>query len=218
MEGAVGLEDRYYTVEEWLSLEEELDTKFEYLDGQLYDVRAMAGGTIPHGRACANVNRHLANAVSAKRGGGCFTYTSEIKVEVPRHRRYYYPDASIRCGKEEPGKAKGSYVNPTVIVEVVSESSYRRDLGHKFRHYRSLASLRDYVLVFLDEAAVTVYSRERAEDNMVMAVYYGLDQEIRIPSLDVSVAACDLYESVEFPKLAAVVQHPSTPQNENSGE
>ena len=205
---------RLFTEDEWIALEEELETRFEYLDGHLYDVWAMAGGTIPHSRACANVSRHLGNAVGAK-GKGCFTYNSEVKVQVREHRRYYYPDASVRCGEEEPGNKTGSYRNPTVIVEVVSESSYHRDTVTKFAHYPTLPSLRDYVLVFLREPAVQVYSRSGPTEKMAATSYFGLDDRVRLPSLDVYVAMSELYDEVPFPPEAKVVDHPNRDRDDD---
>ena len=199
MEATIAPERRYYTEDEWIALEEELDTKFDYLDGYLYDVRAMAGGTMPHGRACSNVSRHLGNGAAA-RGTGCFTYNSEIKVHVEKHNRYYYPDASVRCGEEEPGGKAGSYKNPRVIVEVVSASSVYRDTVSKFKHYTALKSLRDYVLVYLNEPIVHVFSRQSHKQIMSVTAYDGLDASVYLPSLDLHVAMADLYAEVDFPE------------------
>ena len=208
MDAAIAPEHRYYSEEEWVALEEELDTKFEYLDGHLYDVRAMAGGTTPHNRASSNAGNYLRDLARAQ-GRKCFAYTSDMKVQVVAHRRYYYPDTSIRCGDEEPGGKVGSYRNPTIVVEVVSESSYHRDTVTKFAHYATLPSLRDYVLVFLKEPVVQVYSRRNHSEDMTARTYFGLDAQVYIPSLGGELAMADLYEEVEFPPQAKVVRHPS---------
>lgn len=208
-------ERRLFTEDEWVALERELDTKFEYLGGYLYDVRAMAGGTIPHGRACANIAGEL-RAATRKAGKKCFTYNSEVKLQLRRHDRYYYPDASVRCGEEEPGDRTGSYRNPTVVVEVASKSSLYRDSVTKFRHYTSLESLRDYVLVYLTEAVVHVFSRATHQEPMTLRAYHGLGDHVYLPSLDVHVAMAELYAEVEFPPQAKVVDHPN--RDEREGE
>ena len=200
MEATTAPERRYYTEDEWIALEEELGTRLDYLDGYLYDVRAMAGGTIPHGRACANVSGELRSATRAK-GKDCFTYNSEVKIHVEKHNRYYYPDASVRCGEEEPGGKTGSYKNPRVIVEVVSASSVYRDTVSKFKHYTALKSLRDYVLVYLNEPIVHVFSRDTHKQIMSVTAYDGLDARVYFPSLDLHVAMAELYAEVEFPEL-----------------
>lgn len=225
MDGAFVLEDRRYTEDEWIALEEELDTKFEYLDGYLFDIRAMneasaevrmAGGSLAHGQACANAAGVLRDACRST-GRGCFAFTSEVKIQVSRYKRYYYPDASVRCEKVERGDKAGTYKNPTLVLEVVSDSSYQRDTLTKFAHYPSLASLRDYVLVFLKTPAVHVFSRDAAGEPMTVNTYHGLEEVVSFPSLRASVTMRDLYEEVEFPPEAKVVSiHNSNQQDGES--
>lgn len=227
MEPTLAPEQPPYNEDEWVALEEELDTRFEFLDGYLYDVRAMSqwggeagallanGGTIPHGRACSNVAGEL-RAALREAGRKCSTYTSEVKIQVEQHRRYYYPDASVRCGEEEPGDRTGSYRNPTIVVEVVSKSSLYRDTVTKLKHYTALESLRDYVLVYLTEAVVHVLSRATHEEPMTVTAYGRLDDRVHLPSLDVSVTTSELYAEVEFPPEAKVVDHPN--RNREDGE
>ena len=201
---------RRYTLDEWLALEEELDTRFEYEDGQLFDVRAMAGGSLQHGRACANATRHFGNALD---GLSCFVYGAEVKIDVASSKAYYYPDASINGGTEDLGATNGSYTNPSVVIEVVSRSSYARDCVDKLQVYATIPTLLEYVLVFLHRPAVHVLSRHSTANPMTLHTYVGLETRLTVPSLSISVALSDLYRRVEFPEGASVLPHPRSPRN-----
>ena len=192
---------RRYTTEEWLALEAKTGMRYEYLDGELLDITAMAGGTIPHTKACGNVQRRLGNAVE-KAGKGCYAFNEGMKLHVDRYNRYYCPDASVVCGEEEEGPVTGSYTNPTLVVEVVSPSSYKRDLGKRFKHYRSLESLRDYVLVYLDRYQVDVFSRDAPRTIFRYQSFDGLESEAEFPSLGVSVSLANIYERVAIIETA----------------
>ena len=51
-----------------------------------------------------------------------------------------------------------------MIIEVLSDSTERYDRGEKFAHYRSVPSLRDYVLVSQHTQLIEHYRRQPNED------------------------------------------------------
>ena len=140
------------SVDEYLALERDGETKHEYVAGELF---AMAGASKVHGRIVTNLVLATGNHLEA---GPCDVYAADLKVHVEAAEAFYYADVVVVC--DEPPR-DGEYFTerPRLIVEVLSESTEAFDRGAKFASYRSLESLRDYVLVSATEPAVDVYHR-----------------------------------------------------------
>jgi Uma2 family endonuclease len=153
----------YVTLAEYLEREGTGDVKHEWFDGAVY---AMSRGTPEHARLCARVVRALGNALA----GECEVYASELMLFIAEVKLSTYADATVVCGPLETfsvkrdGKSLGDGVtNPTVIVEVLSNSTERYDREEKFGYYRHLPSLKEYVLVSQDAALIEVYRRPETE-------------------------------------------------------
>jgi Uma2 family endonuclease len=156
----------YMTVEQYLALDESSDAKYEYLDGyayllrppsSVYDDRAvldLARGSPTHAALCARIIALLENALS---DGPCMPYTSDAKVKLDE-RRYFYPDVTVACGEQDEQMLK----NPVVVIEVLSPSTEKRDRGAKFKAYKRLPSLQEYVLIGSESKSIEVYRREGA--------------------------------------------------------
>ncbi|MFZ5471475.1 MAG: Uma2 family endonuclease [Myxococcota bacterium] len=143
-----------YTWEQYLQLERQSPIKHEFLDGEIF---AMAGGTPEHAALGATVLRDL--GVQLK-GTPCRAYSSDLSVKIQSSGLATYPDASVLCG--EPRSDPGSpnvVLNPTVLVEVTSDSTESYDRGEKFEHYRGIPELAEYVLVSHRERLIEVFRR-----------------------------------------------------------
>lgn len=141
--------------QEYLAFERDAETKHEYADGEIF---AMSGGTREHSLLAGNIQSELRLAL---RGRRCEVYTSDLRVKITSTQRYVYPDASVTC--ERPtfeDETRDTLLNPTLIVEVLSDSSERYDRGDKFAQYRSIASLQDYILVSQKAVLIEHYSRQ----------------------------------------------------------
>ena len=142
------------TPQEYLSWEESQPVRHEYLDGQVF---AMAGASPEHNDIVANALGALRDALRHK---PCRVRGTDQRVKIPRTGLYTYPDVLVVCGEAEYEDEKRTTLqNPTVIVEVLSESTESYDRGKKFQHYRSIPSLRDYLLVAQDTVWVEHYVR-----------------------------------------------------------
>jgi Uma2 family endonuclease len=140
---------------EYLAIERSSPTKHEFFQGQLI---AMAGASIEHNVIVANI---VAEFRAGLRDRPCLALASDMKVLVRASGHYYYPDASIVCGPAEfSDNERDAILNPTVIVEVLSESTERRDRGEKFHDYRSIPSCTDYLLCASAEPFIEHYTRE----------------------------------------------------------
>ena len=182
-----------HTLETYIELEAGSETKYEYYDGYIH---AMAGGSPEHGEIAVNVSTALKNALKAA-GKPCKPLSSDVKVAINRANRRFYPDVSVVCGPVERDKKEPKAItNPLLVVEVLSESTESLDRGEKFRAYRQLESLREYVLVSQDKVLVEVFSRT-PDGSWNIQTAIGLDQEISLPALDIRINTTDLYEGVE---------------------
>lgn len=142
-----------HTYAEYVAFERSSNVKHEYLDGHIY---AMAGGTPEHAALVSAVNGLL---FAQLRGTECGTYSSDLRVRT-RSGLTTYPDATVICGPAVRDlEDKYAVINPTLIVEVLSRSTEEYDRGDKFEHYKTLTSLRQYVLVSYPEARIEVWTR-----------------------------------------------------------
>lgn len=183
-----------HSYDTYLQLEKESGVKHEFHDGFIV---AMAGGTGNHSKLGANAIWATTNSLIGA-GKNCNVFNSDLKIRVENTNRVYYPDATIVCDPPIYSSTdKNALTNPSLIIEVLSESTEGFDRGEKFFHYRQIPSLREYVLVSQAEARVEIFFR--VEDNLwQMTTADGLDAEVSFKSLGITVTMQDLYRMVEW--------------------
>lgn len=181
----------FITIADYLAGEEISDVKHEYLGGT---VHATAGATNQHNTIAVN---SLASLHGQLRGKSCQPFNSDTKVriEFPDHTRFYYPDAMVVC---HPNPGNDHFQDrPVVIIEVLSESTRRADLGEKRDAYLTIDSLRVPLLVDPDSPAVTVH-RRKPDGGFDSEYHSGLDSTIPLPEIEAALPLADLYERVEW--------------------
>lgn len=179
----------YISYAEYLEMEEKSDTKHEWLDGVVYD---MAGGSLAHARLAMNLGRLLGIQLAGKR---CAAFGSDLRVRVVATGLSTYPDVSVICGRpEEASDGQGYAVaNPTVLFEVLSDSTEAYDRGEKFAHYRKIPSLREYVLVSQSSPLIEVFRRNDA-GQWVLVAEAGAGQSATLESIGVTLSVDAVYE------------------------
>lgn len=179
------------TPEEYLAIERKAEFKSEYDNGF---VHAMSGASREHNLVLGNVHRELSTQLRAR---PCETYMSDMRVRARASRSFSYPDVTVVCGEPRFLDAEvDTLLNPTVIVEVLSRSTESYDRGRKFGHYRTLHSLREYVLIAQEEVLVERYLRRG--DEWLLTVLSDLDDVLRLESIGCEVPLRTIYERV-FP-------------------
>jgi Uma2 family endonuclease len=177
---------------EYLEIERAAEFRSEFIDGERF---AMAGGTLRHALLLGNTYGELRSAL---RGTGCRALPCEFRVRIS-DRFSTYLDVSVICGKALlTDDHNDSYRNPTVVVEVLCPSSEKYDRGEKFRQYRTLESLKDYILVGQQRVQVEHFSRQ-PDNSWTMRDHQTLDEELRIDSIGVGIPLRSIYEGVELP-------------------
>jgi Uma2 family endonuclease len=173
------------TYAEYMAFTETSELKHEYIGGEIV---AMSGGTIAHGRLIGQLTGLIRDAL---RGRPCIVLPAEVRVRIRAADRTTYPDLHVVCSAVEadPDDAH-AVVNPTVIVEVLSDSTADSDRGDKFAAYRRLRSLREYVLVSQHERRIDVYRRD---DKIWHLEDFGPGETFRLTSIDVALAVDEIY-------------------------
>jgi len=181
---------QFFTIEEYFVLEEQADHRSEYYGGEVF---AMAGGTANHNRIARNSVIALGSALAGK---PCEVFVSDMRVWVKRVKLYTYPDVMVICGGIDfAPKRKDTVTNPVVLFEVLSPSTEGYDRGKKFEFYRTLLSLKEYVLVDQERVHIEHY---RLLDNRqwVLTVLDDAAERLALDSIGVELSLAAIYEQV----------------------
>lgn len=185
---------RKYTLEEYFDLELSTNERFEYLNGEIF---SMSGGSDQHDQIETNSVILIGNKL---RGRPCRVFSANMRIKVPSLPPYRYGDVSALCGEPSFEKIGGvdTLTNPALIIEVLSDSTEAYDRGDKFTHYKSIASLREYLLIAQHRAHITQYVKQENvswsynEVNEVSA-------SLVLPSVDCVLELSEVYRDVTFP-------------------
>ncbi|OAB56973.1 hypothetical protein AY599_13595 [Leptolyngbya valderiana BDU 20041] len=181
---------RYYTPQEYLELEEQSEDKHEYRDGEIV---LMAGGTTNHNKIALNFCRQFPLSIG---NIDYEVYLGEVKLWIPEYRQYTYPDVMVIEG--EPiyeGTGTTTVINPTLIVEVLSNSTRNYDQGDKFDFYRSLPQFREYLLICQYEYRVKQFSKT-SENQWLLTEYRNPDDEIQLRAIAFQISLREIYRRV----------------------
>lgn len=189
----IPLKSKLLSIEEWLQLEIENNVKYAYYTGQVFE---MAGGSFNHNTLAQDMSRIAANALIATESG-CDYHNSEMKLELSPNQKYVYTDGMITCGPPDiVSRSNGIVANPTVIIEVLSDSTEAYDRGEKFSDYRRLKLLQQYVLIHQDKPKVELFTRNT--HLWTMQILEGLDKTLVLDSVNIKVSLQALYRRISF--------------------
>jgi len=182
----------YITPEEYLSMERQAEYKSEYFDGEIF---AMAGASEAHNQIVINVLIEIGTQFKKR---PCKVYANDMRVKVSPTGLYTYPDIVAVCEQRHfDDDQKDTLLNPTVIIEVLSSSTADYDRGTKFEQYRSLDSLKEYILIAQDKCHIEHYVRQ-ANHQWVLSETNDLQDMMELPSIQCSLAVYDVYDKVEI--------------------
>lgn len=176
------------TYEEYVAGERTSEVKHEYVAGELF---AMSGARRAHNLVTVNISTSLTTQLRER---PCLVFSPDMRVRT-RDDVGTYPDVSALCGRPEFQDAgEDDLLNPTLIVEVLSDSTERYDRGAKFEHYQTIPSFQEYVLASSSKARVEVFTRQ-ADGSWVLRAY-GPGEVARLSSLGIELAVDDVYRKV----------------------
>jgi Uma2 family endonuclease len=170
---------------------------------------AMAGARWAHNLILLNLASELRQQLRTR---PCAVTSSDMRVRVNAKGLYTYPDVVVVCG--EPrflDERRDTLLNPTLIAEVLSESTEQYDRGRKFEHYRPLESLAEYLLVSSQRVSADLFTRQ-PDGRWMLTASSRLEDSLDLPSVGCHLALADLYEKVEFSEpVTAGGGRPSVP-------
>jgi Uma2 family endonuclease len=187
------LKNQIYTLEEYLELDHESEEKIEFWDGHIF---TLAGASEAHDRIQGNSYFALRSKIQYR---NCRIFLSDMRVEVPAYPPYRYPDLSALCG-DAKFKTLGKQqflTNPSLIVEILSDSTADFDRGYKFTYYKSIESFTEYILIAQDRPHVSQFIKQE-ENNWLNREYNDVNDKLHLASLDCEIELKELYETVEF--------------------
>ncbi len=179
--------------EEYRALERNAEQKSEYIDGEMI---AMTGASRRHNLIVANLIGELRQQLKGK---ACELYASDMRVKVIASGLYTYPDVVAVCGEPQfEDEYVDTLLNPTLIIEVLSESTESYDRGKKFEYYRSVSSLSEYLLIAQDKHRVERHVKQ-AYGRWLFSETAALDSTVELSSIDCALALREVYDKVALP-------------------
>ncbi|MBA2341651.1 MAG: Uma2 family endonuclease [Pyrinomonadaceae bacterium] len=183
--------ERRYTLEDYFAIEEMSEIKHEYFDGEIF---AMVGASLRHNLIAGN----LFAALKVKlKGTGCDAFINDMRVSTPEGL-YTYPDIVAVCDEAELNDDQiKALTNPTLIVEVLSESTKKYDRGQKFELYTSIETLREYVLIEQNQIFIERHERIQSGE-WSRREYTTADAILELPSINFRIRLSEIYYRVDF--------------------
>jgi len=186
------VKEKTFTLEEYFKREEKATYKNEFQNGKIIP---MAGGTISHSDISCNIYHNLRLTLKQEEKK-IRIFGSDQKIFIPAFNHIVYSDTFVVKGKLETYKGGNQAIlNPTLVVEVSSDSTAGYDRRGKFRKYQSLASFQEYLLVDQETPMVDVLFRLKNGD-WRMKSYVGLDAVIHLQSIDCELKMAAIYENI----------------------
>ncbi len=191
-EPAVAYHKKYMTEEEYLAMEEKALEKHEYYQGETF---AMSGSKVPHNTIAGNLFRDIAVHLHKKK---CRPFNSDQRVYIEKNGIFTYPDLSVVCGKTETRKDDNwNITNPSVIIEILSPSTKNYALGDKFKLYRNLPFLQEYILI--DSEAVSIEAFCITEQGFwELKEYKHANDSLLIKTIQLILSVTDIYKDTEL--------------------
>lgn len=179
--------------EDWLEGERAcLEGRSEYLGGEVF---AMTGASVEHNAIVVNIARELSIQM---KGRPCQVYANDLKVRICPADAGKYPDLIAICGAHEfQDGRRDVLLNPSLIVEILSDSTEAYDRGDKFGIYRQIPSLREYLLVSQHRVQVELYSRGE-DGRWTLSDYSALGDSVPLPSVGCTLALAEVYDKLDL--------------------
>ena len=180
--------------EVYLDTEAESIEKHEYFGGK---VVAMAGASYEHILITGNLSYYIGDALR-KKGGGCKTLGSDMRVRMDETDSYIYPDLTVICGAANLSfERPPALLNPLIIIEVLSASTDSKDRHMKLPRLMRKEGLQEIVFVSAQQIAVEHYVRQ-GRNWIVMPPLSELEDVLDLPAVDANLTLADIYKDVVF--------------------
>lgn len=183
---------KIFTIAEYLAMEAAATEKSEYYQGEIF---AMSGALMPHNIIAGNTYSFLHQKLKGK---NCRPFNSDMRVHIKKNTLFTYPDISVVCGKPETLNGDNfNLLNPIVLIEVLSKSTKNYDRGDKFKLYRDIPTLKEYILINSEAIGVEAF-RINKQNHWELEEYATANQELNIPILQLQIHLSEIYDDTEL--------------------
>jgi Uma2 family endonuclease len=191
-EPAVAYSKQKMSVQEYLELENAADEKHEYYKGEIF---AMSGAKVSHVIISDNILTVLKQKLKGK---SCKPFGSDLRIHIEANTLFTYPDISIVCGEIITlNNDDYNVLNPTVIIEVLSKSTKNYDRGEKFKLYRDIVTLKEYILVDSESMHIEIF-RLNKNDHWELEEYNSPTDAVIIKAINETVFLSEIYDGVRI--------------------
>lgn len=193
-EPAVAYNKRYFSAEEYLEQERTASEKHEYFDGEIF---AKSGASNNHNEIFSNLFTEIAIKL---KGNSCRPYGSDKRLQIPQNTLFTYPDISIYCnGLTLSEVDENTSILPSCIIEILSPSTKAYDRGTKFKLYRDIPSLKEYVMIDSESILIEAFHINENQ-NWELKEYKTVNDQLKFVSLGFDVPVIEIYKNVSFIK------------------
>jgi Uma2 family endonuclease len=193
---------QFITPEQYLHRERNAEFRSEYLRGEMF---AIAGASANHNLIVGNCVQNIGQQLKKK---PCRVYPSDLKLRIQATGLYTYPDLSVVCGEPQLESDHGDVLlNPVVLIEVLSDSTEAYDRGKKFEHYRTIPSLKHYVLVAQDRHSIDCFSLN-PDGSWSLTACQTPTGMVELAAIDSQLSAVEVYDKVVFPTITGATAAP----------
>ncbi|WP_243651676.1 Uma2 family endonuclease [Thiobaca trueperi] len=112
---------------------------------------------------------------------------------------FFYPEVFVTCHPGDAGEPQMKR-HPSLIVEVLSESTAAYNRGAKFGYYRQIPSLTECVLIETERMTVDVFRRR--PDGQWLFLSSGVGQTLEFASIDFQCPIEAIYEDVRCAEIS----------------
>ena len=191
-EPPVSYDHQKFTIEEYLKMERAAEQKHEYFQGEIF---AMSGAGNRHNVIFSNLFGELAAALKGK---SCRPYGSDLRIHIPENTLFSYPDISIICRNIVTNeKDSDNFTEPSILIEILSPSTKNYDRGTKFKLYRDIPTLREYVLVDSEAIGVEVF-RINENGHWQLEEYKNLTELLTLTAIDFQITLNEIYQGTKL--------------------
>jgi Uma2 family endonuclease len=181
----------FVTLDEYRKISETAEERLEYRNGEIF---TMSGGTANHSEIACNLIFYLR---FLRRDTDLRIYNGDMRIWIPEFKCGTYADVLVINGKPEFNDTRNDEIlNPLLIVEVLSPSTQGYDRGEKFRKYRSIPSLAEYLLISQSEPYIEHYFKPENNDVWQFQICDRLEQTMKLHSLNIEIPLTEIYSRI----------------------
>ena len=192
-EPAVAYSKQKMSIQEYLEFEKNSIDKHEYYRGEIF---IRAGAMPKHNVIFKNVFGSVAMHLKGK---SCQPYGSDLRINIPENTLFTYPDISIICGDIVTSEHdEDTATQPIVLIEILSKRTKDYDRGSKFKLYRDIPTLKEYILIDSESISIEAFSINQ-NNHWELKEYKTVENTLSIATIDFQLPLIEIYEGTKLP-------------------